>query len=52
MDIPAELDGAKVLRYATISDGVEPTAATRHVVQRSGRLKHPVVISARRGNNR
>jgi hypothetical protein len=29
--VPEELDGAKVLKYAFVSDDVEPTGATRHV---------------------
>jgi hypothetical protein len=32
MAIPVELDGARVVKYATVSSDVEPTGATRHVV--------------------
>ena len=32
MEIPNELDGAKVLKYATVSGHVEPTGATRDTV--------------------
>jgi hypothetical protein len=31
--VPKELDGAKVLQYALVSDEVEPTGATRHVAR-------------------
>jgi hypothetical protein len=31
MVVPEELDGAKVLKYAIVSDDAEPTGATRHV---------------------
>ena len=30
---PKELDGAKVLRYAVVSDDVEPTGTTRHLAR-------------------
>ena len=31
--VPEELHGAKVLRYAVVSEDVEPTGATRHVAR-------------------
>ena len=33
MVVPDELDGAKVLQYAHVSDDVAPTGATRHVAR-------------------
>jgi hypothetical protein len=37
MVAPEKLDGAKVLKYAIASDGVEPTGATRHVRSKRGK---------------
>jgi hypothetical protein len=31
-DVPVELDGARVLKYARLTAAVEPTGATRHIV--------------------
>jgi hypothetical protein len=32
MEVPEELDGAKVVKYAVVSSKVKPTGATRHLV--------------------
>ena len=31
MEMPHEIDGARVLKYAVVTRNVEPTGATRHV---------------------
>jgi hypothetical protein len=31
MEVPHELDGARVLKYAVVTSDIEPTGATRHV---------------------
>ena len=44
MAIPLELDGVRVVKYATISSDVEPTGATRHVA--AGKETEPAAALA------